>query len=182
MNGCSPPCWLGEPRVTPRNMLVITEGFLSHFAINEVAALAGELLATPSISAWVQDFDNAGQRQLPVGWRSKLKAAPFLFDVKDWFGFFERYGWRSSHTITSLKESRQLNRPYPFDFPYGLLLRVIPTAVSQKILSLSGAVLMQRAVRPGGRKLTDFQSAATTWSFMDNPAYLTGEPIFFTKR
>lgn len=151
---------------TSRSVLVITEGFLSYFAIHEVAALASELLATSSISAWIQDFDDAGQRQLPSSWRSKLKAAPFLFDVKDWFGFFERYGWRSSHTITSLEESRRLNRAYPLDFPSGLLLRVIPKAMRQKILSLSGAVLMQRVVHQGGRK----QNAATTWSFMGGPA------------
>ncbi len=127
---------------------MITEGVLSYFSIHEVAALASELHATPSIRFWIQDFDNAGRRRLPRGWAAKLKAAPILFKVKDWFGFFEKYGWQSSQVITSSEESQRINRPYPLDFPFGLLLRALPTAMRQKIHGLSGAVLMQSVGRP----------------------------------
>jgi hypothetical protein len=107
---------------------------------------------------------------LPADWESKLTAAPFLFDVKDWFEFFERYGWQPSHTITSLEESQRLNRPYPLDFPYGLLLRVLPRAMSRQIQSMSGAVLMRRLARPRGREHTERKNTATTWSVMDGHA------------
>ena len=126
-----------------KNTLVITEGVLSYFSIHDVATLASELHAAPSIGFWIQDFDNAGPRRLPRGWAAKLKDAPILFKVKDWFEFFERYGWRSSHVITSLEESQRINRPYPLDFPFGLMLRALPKAMRHKIQSLSGAVLMQ---------------------------------------
>jgi hypothetical protein len=43
------------------------------------------LAAIRSIRFWIQDFDNAGERRLPRGWETKLKTAPFLFKVKDWF-------------------------------------------------------------------------------------------------
>jgi len=128
-----------------KNTLVITEGVLTYFSVHDAATLASDLAAIPAISIWIQDFDNAGRRRAPRGWDAKLKAAPFLFKVKDWFEFFERYGWRSSHVMTSLEESQRINRPYPLDFPYGLILRVLPATMGQGILSLSGAVLMQSA-------------------------------------
>ena len=129
---------------TSKHTLVITEGVLAYLSVHEVAALAGELHSTPPIRFWIQDFDNAGPGKLPRGWTAKLKAAPILFKVKDWFEFFDKYGWRSSHVITSLEESQRINRPYPLDFPFGLMLLALPKAMRQKIQSLSGAVLMQR--------------------------------------
>jgi len=134
-----------------KNILVITEGVLAYLSVHDAATLAEELAAFPSIRFWVQDFDNSGQSRSPKGWDAKLKAAPFLFRVKDWFAFFEKYGWRSSHAITCFEESQRINRPYPLDFPFGLILRALPKAMSQKILSLSGAVLMKNAA-PGSGK------------------------------
>jgi methyltransferase (TIGR00027 family) len=138
---------------TSKKTLVITEGVLSYFSILDAATLASELHATPSIRFWIQDFDNAGQRNLPRGWEAKLKAAPFLFRVKDWFEFFEKYGWRSFQVITSFDESRRINRHYPLDFPFGLMLRALPKAMRQKILSLSGAVMMQSVAQPSSKPL-----------------------------
>jgi methyltransferase (TIGR00027 family) len=134
---------LVEYAMASNNILVITEGVLPYFCIHDAATLAWDLHATPAIRFWIQDFDNAGQRRSPRGWEAKLKAAPFLFKVKDWFEFFEKYGWRSSEVITSFEESQRICRPYPLDFPFGLILRALPKAMSQKVHSLSGAVLMQ---------------------------------------
>jgi methyltransferase (TIGR00027 family) len=127
-----------------KNVLVITEGFISYFSNYEISNLAGDLRAIPSIRSWIMDFDNSPKRRLPSGWAKKLQAAPFLFEVTDWFGFFEKYGWKSVKTITTADESKRLGRPYPWDLPYGLLLRALPKEMSQRILSLSGVVLMQR--------------------------------------
>jgi methyltransferase (TIGR00027 family) len=135
---------------TSKSILVITEGVLSYFSVHDAATLADDLAEIPSIRFWIQDFDNAGQRRLPRGWAAKLKAAPFLFEVKDWFAFFEQCRWRRRTVITSLEESQRINRPYPFDFPFGLILRVIPKAMSKHILSLSGAALMQRIASDSG--------------------------------
>jgi hypothetical protein len=134
---------------------VITEGVLSYFSAHDAAILAEELAAFPSIRFWIQDFDNAGRRRLPRGWAAKLKAAPFLFKVNDWFHFFKQYGWQPCKVITNFEESQRIYRPYPIDFPFGLILRALPEAMSQKILSLSGVVLMQsvapRSGKPFGR-------------------------------
>ncbi len=127
------------------NILAMTEGVLPYLPNQDVASLATDLLAIPSIGGWIQDFDNAGRRRLPRGWEQKLRAAPLLFDVRNWFEFFETYGWRPSRVITSIEEARRIKRPYPIDFPFGLVFRVIPKSWRDRILSLSGAALMQRA-------------------------------------
>jgi methyltransferase (TIGR00027 family) len=135
---------LAHYAATSKNTLVITEGVLAYFSIGDAASLAGDLRASASIRFWIQDFDNAGQGSPPRGWADKLAAAPMLFKVKDWFEFFARYGWSSDRVITSGEESHRINRPYPLDFPYGLLLRALPQAMRDRILGSSGAVLMAR--------------------------------------
>ncbi len=158
---------------TSKNILVITEGVLSYFSVHDAATLASDLHATPSIHYWIQDFDNAGQRKLPRGWEAKLRAVPFLFKVKDWFEFFKRYGWQPDNVITSLEQSHRIDRPYPLDFPFGLILRGLPKAMNQKILSLSGAVLMKSVAAHGVSKSSS-QSAnrkAASPSLTNNRAY-----------
>jgi methyltransferase (TIGR00027 family) len=125
------------------NMLVITEGVISYFSNDEIAILAKELLALPSAAFWIQDFDNAGARKLPKGWEKKLEAAPFRFRVNDWFEFFKQSGWQPHKIISCAEESKRINRPYPLDLPFGLLMRALPKEMSQKIQGLSGAVMMK---------------------------------------
>jgi methyltransferase (TIGR00027 family) len=127
------------------HVLVITEGLVAYFCNDDVALLAKELFAMPSIAGWIQDFDNAGSRPQPRGWAKKLEAAPFRFQVKNWFEFFKEYGWRPRKLITNLEESERNHRPYPLDFPFGLILRALPKEMSRRILSLSGAVLLEKA-------------------------------------
>lgn len=143
MDRCARNGMLAQYAETSRKTLVITEGVLTYFSVLDVANLATDIHACPCIRLWIQDFDNAGQQRPPRGWADKLKAAPMLFSVKDWFGFFEKYGWRSARVITSFEESQRVNRPYPWDLPYGLLLRALPQELRRRIHSLSGAVLMQ---------------------------------------
>jgi methyltransferase (TIGR00027 family) len=125
------------------NMLVITEGVISYFSNDEIAILAKELLALPSAVFWIQDFDNAGARKLPKGWEKKLEAAPFRFRVSDWFEFFKQSGWQPHKIISCAEESKRINRLYPLDLPFGLLMRALPKEMSQKIQGLSGAVMMK---------------------------------------
>jgi O-methyltransferase involved in polyketide biosynthesis len=127
------------------HVLVITEGVVSYFCNDDVALLAKELFAMPAIEYWIQDFDNAGKRPQPRGWAQKLQAAPFRFQVTDWFEFFKQFGWRPKKIITNLEESERNNRPYPFDFPFGLIMRALPREMARKILSLSGVMLMDKA-------------------------------------
>jgi methyltransferase (TIGR00027 family) len=129
------------------HVVVITEGVIAYFCNDDVALLAKELFAMPSMEYWIQDFDNAGRRPQPRGWAQKLKAAPFRFQVTDWFEFFKQCGWRPKKIITNLEESERNNRPYPFDFPFGLIMRALPREMTRKILSLSGVMLMDKAAK-----------------------------------
>ena len=101
----------------------------------------------PPIGFWIQDFDNAGQRGMPRGWAKKLNAAPFRFQPGDWFAFFKNTAWETHRVITLDEESKRINRPYPLDFPFGLIMRALPKEMSQKIQGLSGAVSLKPCAR-----------------------------------
>ena len=127
------------------NTLLLAEGVIPYFANADAAALAGDIFAIPSFRHWIVDFDNAGQRRMPRAWEKRLAAAPFLFQVGDWFKFFERFDWHPHRVITTAAQSESLKRPYPLDFPLGFIMHALPASVRRKILSLSGAVWMQTA-------------------------------------
>jgi methyltransferase (TIGR00027 family) len=127
-----------------KSAVLIAEGVIPYLSNGEVAGLAEDIFSVPSFGHWLLDFDNAGKRPPPRSWSERLKAAPFLFQVNDWFEFFDGLGWKPQKTITSAEESSRINRPFPFAFPLGLLMHVLPKEVSRKILSVSGAVLMAK--------------------------------------
>jgi methyltransferase (TIGR00027 family) len=124
--------------------LLIAEGFVPYLPNEEVANLARDLLAVPSIHYWILDFDNAGIRKTPRSWAKRLEAAPFLFQPGEWFKFFEGCGWRAEKVITSGEESERLRRPYPFTLLRGLLMRLLPGEVKRRVLAASGGVLLRK--------------------------------------
>jgi methyltransferase (TIGR00027 family) len=128
-----------------RSTLVIAEGVVPYLCNDDVASLADDLLACAQF--WILDFDNAGIRRTPRSWAKQLQAAPMLFQPIDWFGFFENCGWHAHRVITSADESAMVNRPYPFSFPWGLLMHALPRAVRRRVLTASGAALLGTATR-----------------------------------
>ena len=129
-----------------RSTLMIAEGVVTYFSNDDVASLADDLRAYSQY--WILDFDNAGIRSTPRNWARQLQAAPLLFQPIDWFGFFKNCGWQAHQVITSAEESERVNRPYPFSFPWALLMHALPRAVRQRILSVSGAALLGTAAIP----------------------------------
>jgi len=72
----------------------------------------------------------AGKRALP-GMGKAPHSAPILFEVKDWFAFFEKYGCvllRQLRTSRNRSASIDLSRR----FPYGVLMRAIPKECGEK--------------------------------------------------
>jgi methyltransferase (TIGR00027 family) len=123
--------------------LLITEGVIPFISAPDVAILARELAAVSSFRYWISDFANlTSKRKMPKGWEGKLKAAPYLFEADDWMAFFKQTGWHPRKVITTGEESERINRPYPLNFPVGLIMRALPREVRRRILGLSGAVLM----------------------------------------
>lgn len=129
---------------TSKCTLLVAEGLIPYLSNDEVTSLARDFCSIASFQHWILDFDNAGIRRMPRAWAKKLKAAPFLFQVNDWFAFFERAGWRPRKVVTSADESERIHRPYPLSFPLGLIMRALPEALQRRILSASGAVSMQK--------------------------------------
>jgi len=130
--------------VESERTLLITEGLIPYLSVEEAAALAHDARAIPAIRYWIQDFDDAGERRSLCGtWDGALKAAPRQFHVKDWFKFFLNAGWSPRERITSAEEAARVGRPLPLTFPRGMLMRILPASMGRKILSRSGAVLME---------------------------------------
>ena len=124
--------------------LLIAEGVIPYFSNEAVRLLANDCAANPAFRYWILDFDNAGARAMPKGWAKRLQAAPMLFQADDWFRVFDECQWSAGTIITTAEESARLGRPYPLTFPLGLTMRALPAKMSQKILSLSGAALLER--------------------------------------
>jgi methyltransferase (TIGR00027 family) len=143
LDGVSRKRLLAQYGAASKSTLVIAEGVIPYFSNDDVASLAGDLSSIPSFRYWILDFDNAGKRKMPRGWARKLQAAPFLFSVDNWFEFFKQAGWRPRKVITSAEESERVTRPYPFPFPWGLIMHALPE-VRRRVLSVSGAVLMEK--------------------------------------
>jgi methyltransferase (TIGR00027 family) len=132
---------------TSGDALLIAEGVIPYLSNDEVASLARDLWSFPSFRHWILDFDNAGKRRMPRGWARKLQAAPFLFSVDDWFEFFKQAGWRPRKVIASAEESERINRPFPFPFPWRLVMHALPE-LCRRVLTASGAVLMEKNAVP----------------------------------
>lgn len=125
-----------------KSALLVAEGVIPYLSNDEVASLAEEFFGISSFQHWIMDFDNAGRRRMPHAWAKKLKAAPFLFQVNDWFAFFERAGWKPRKVVTSAEESERIHRPVPWSFPWGLIMHALPAALQLRVLSASGAAWM----------------------------------------
>jgi methyltransferase (TIGR00027 family) len=128
--------------------LLIAEGVIPYWSNESVALLAEDCRSVPSFRYWILDFDNAGRRKTPARWADRLTAAPFLFHVDDWFAFFAGCGWQARDIITSAEESVRVRRPYPAASPLGLLMRALPKEMRRRILSTSGATLLERREEP----------------------------------
>ncbi|MDP9064445.1 MAG: SAM-dependent methyltransferase [Pseudomonadota bacterium] len=136
---------LGTLEAAGGAVALLTEGLIPYLRNDEVAQLASEMHSVTSLRYWIQDFDNAGLRQpMPKGWRKALKAAPLRFQTADWFGFFLNFGWRPRRIITTADEAQLIGRPYPKTFPLGLLMSALPAPMRHRILSTTGAALMEK--------------------------------------
>jgi hypothetical protein len=61
-----------------------------------------------------------------------MKNAPFLFEPKDYFGFFAGFGWRPRETRYLALEADRLNRPPAFPVKVKLLTRAIGMFMSRE--------------------------------------------------
>jgi methyltransferase (TIGR00027 family) len=97
------------------NVLVLTEGVIPYLSVEDVGGLAQDLKAQSAFRHWIVDYFS----QDTIRWRKraafqrKMQNAPFLFEPKDYFGFFEKHGWRPAEIRYLWHEGRRLNRRIP---------------------------------------------------------------------
>jgi methyltransferase (TIGR00027 family) len=111
-----------------KKILLITEGVVVYLSPDEVKQLSDDIHQVPQFHYWIQDYRNRlnGTWRTPRGYEKRLKSAPFKFMVEDTEAFFSALGWKVKDVIYSWDEGKRVKRPFPFTFPWGLLLRLMP--------------------------------------------------------
>jgi methyltransferase (TIGR00027 family) len=99
-------------------MLVLTEGVVPYLDEEQAASLADDLRAMAHARYWVLDYfsPEVVKYRGRNGMHQHMQNAPFKFAPEDWWGFFERHGWRAREVRYYWQEAerrkRQLELPW----------------------------------------------------------------------
>jgi methyltransferase (TIGR00027 family) len=127
--------------------LVITEGLLIYLTNEQVAALARDLRAQPSLQWWLLDIASPVLlRHMEKYWGTALRAgrAPFQFGPAEGTKFFEPFGWREVEFRSASDEARRLKRQMRGAWFWQLLARFSPPEKQEQYRRMSGFVLFGR--------------------------------------
>jgi methyltransferase (TIGR00027 family) len=128
-----------------KKTLVITEGVIPYLSNQEAGELAQDLFQQHQFQYWIQDYLNNGMsRGFPSAWKKKLRAAPFRFQVKDWFQYFAQFGWVEKTKITAIEESKRIHRPFPFVFPWAIFFVLLAVFKQKEFNNRFGYILLTR--------------------------------------
>jgi methyltransferase (TIGR00027 family) len=132
-------------------VLVLTEAVTPYLPEEAVAALGADLRARPAIKYWVADYFSPASYQYRrrSGMSRAMKNAPFLFEPKDYFGFFAAAGWQPKETRYFAEEAQRLLRPAPFPRHVRLITSVLgvlmPPEKRRAMRQYAGFVLFEPA-------------------------------------
>lgn len=96
-----------------KRVLIISEGFLTYLAPDEVSALAKDLAAPPSFQRWVLDMGSPGllkMLQKRIGSQLSEAGAPFKFGPPEGPEFFTPFGWKPIDIRSLFKTAAKLKR------------------------------------------------------------------------
>jgi methyltransferase (TIGR00027 family) len=128
-----------------KEVAVITEGLIPYLSADDAANLSADLYAVPSFRSWIQDYRQGGIRRLASRrMRNVMKDSPFKFEVDDSIGFFQKQGWAVGENILAAEESIRIGRPFPFIFPWGLLMIAVPPRVKEKWRKSAGYLMYRK--------------------------------------
>jgi methyltransferase (TIGR00027 family) len=108
-------------------VVVLTEGVIPYFSNEEVAALTSELRKIEQVRFLVADYyspDALRYRHRKVRINRLMKNAPFRFEPKDWFQFFEAVGWQPREVRYIADEADRRNRPAPWPWLQRVLIKI----------------------------------------------------------
>jgi methyltransferase (TIGR00027 family) len=106
--------FFAEVNARAGSILVLTEGVTPYLTEADVGALADDLKRLDKVWGWIIDYFSPKALNYGRKLRTRfMRAAPFLFEPKDWFGFFEEHGWDAQDVRYLGDEAEQLHRPPP---------------------------------------------------------------------
>jgi methyltransferase (TIGR00027 family) len=119
--------FLDEVADQSKNILVLTEAVTPYLSEDAVSSLGTDLRSHASIRYWVADYFSPASYEYRrrSGMSQAMKNAPFLFEPKDYFGFFAQIGWKPKETRYFATEAERLRRPAPFPLTTRLVMRVL---------------------------------------------------------
>jgi methyltransferase (TIGR00027 family) len=132
-------------------ILVLTEAVTPYLPEEAVAALGADLRARPAIKYWIADYFSPASYEYrrSSGMSRAMKNAPFLFEPKDYFGFFAAVGWQPKEIKYFAEEAQRLRRPAPFPWHVRLITSVLgvlmPPEKRRAMKRYAGFVLFEPA-------------------------------------
>jgi len=126
--------------------LIITEGVIPYLSEDQTAALARDLLEQSNFVYWIAEYFSPDvYRYLQTRQQArKMQNAPFQFFPINWFGFFERNGWKPKSIRYTSEESLRLNRPVPMPWFARLFMLFANEAMIEKSKKMTGYVLFEK--------------------------------------
>ena len=124
--------FLDEVAAQSTKVLVLTEAVTPSLSEDAVASLGADLRSHESIKYWVADYFSPASYEYRrrSGMSQAMKNAPFLFEPKDYFGFFAQIGWKPKETRYFAIEAERLRRPAPFPVTMRLVMRIMEIIAS----------------------------------------------------
>ena len=139
---------LANANAQAKKMLVLTEGVVPYLSVDEVGALADDLRTLDHAAYWIVDYPSQDlwhHRQKTM--TSRLKNAPFKFNPGDWFGFFERHGWKSTDVRYLGNESERFGRKMRLPMPIAVVTAIhgffVSRARRDRFKNAAGYVLLE---------------------------------------
>lgn len=94
-------------------LLVLTEGVVPYFSVEQTASLADDLRQLNHAAYWIVDYftPEVLKYRKRHGLNRRMQNAPFKFAPADWFVFFGDHGWHCKEIRYLAEEAAKLHRP-----------------------------------------------------------------------
>jgi methyltransferase (TIGR00027 family) len=138
---------LEQATAEAKRALVIAEGLLVYLEREQVANLAHDLFAQPSIHYWLIDIAMPRLLQMmEKTWGESLQSgsARFRFAPAEGTAFFQPLGWREAEFHSNWDDSFRLNRTMKRAKLYRFLSHLYPKRMREQFRRFAGVALLER--------------------------------------
>ncbi|PAX57981.1 class I SAM-dependent methyltransferase [Brunnivagina elsteri] len=136
-----------------KQVLVISEGFLSYLPEIEVAAIASDIKSQSKFIWWLfelesaetlENYDNIYTRKIFDQYFASGNRT-LLFAPKQGANFFKQYGWQVTESISAWKESRRLKRDIKITRLLEPLMNLFAKANWEKLQQQGSIILLRNS-------------------------------------